>query len=439
MIKKVSFFLLCLLASITLVLPDSAASMTPKRKRRSSIFAAAIDAPEATIDMDASLEGTLSPAQEDIATIEDTSDSANEYPTMTDRAVNRFFQEAAMSDDENDFFDQEDQASFEDMDRDNAIPDPTTLPSLTAEPEDVQILPNATGSIFDQALQQMADEDANQAASEQDSTTIETQKERQIEILHKPQEVVKREAKERLAQAKEEPTVAPEPETIEFYFENADIQNLLTQISELYDVTFIADDMFDPMGPAGKALKGNKISFKTHKPLSKKAAWGLFLTFLDLSGFALVKEPQEGYYRVVTSVAAQRSPVPTYIGVEPDALPDNDQVVRYVYFIENARADIIKDILYALKSPSAQAIIMQQLKAFVITDKAYNIKSMMQIVKELDQVTMPESMSVLKLERADAVEVKKLYDTISKSEEGGAQPPSRMFSARKQPTSIYFP
>jgi len=437
MIKKVSFFLLCLLASITLVLPDSAASMTPKRKRRSSIFAAAIDAPEATIDTDASFDDTLSPAQEDIATIEDTTDSTNEYPTMTDRAVNHFFQEAAMGD-EDDAFTQEDRAAFDAMDQEEALPDPSTLPSTYAEPEDIQLMSDIKGGIFDQALQQMADADNNQPAGEPTDEEPTRAKERQIEVLHKPQEIVKREAKERLAQAKEEPTIAPEPETIEFYFENADIQNLLTQISELYDVTFIADDIFDPMSPAGKALKGNKISFKTHKPLSKTAAWGLFLTFLDLSGFALVKEPQEGYYRVVTADAAQRSPVPSYIGVEPDALPNNDQVVRYVYFIENARIDILKDIVQALKSPNARAIFMQQLKAFVITDKAYNIKSMMQIVKELDQVTMPESMSVLKLTRADAVEVKKLYDTISKSDEGGTQP-SRMFSARKQPTSIYFP
>src|SRR2546426_5574225 len=33
----------------------------------------------------------------------------------------------------------------------------------------------------------------------------------------------------------------------------------------------------------GKAIKGNKISFKTNKPLTKAQAWDLFVTFLDIA------------------------------------------------------------------------------------------------------------------------------------------------------------
>lgn len=229
-----------------------------------------------------------------------------------------------------------------------------------------------------------------------------------------------------------------EDELIEFYFEDADILNLLTQISELFDnITFITDEIMNPLGPGGKALKGNKISFKTHKPLTKKAAWNLFLTFLDLAGFALIPETSPGFYRVVVSEKAQYSPVPTYIGVHADLLPDNDQVIRYIYFIQNARAETIKDIVNTLKSPNSRAVILQELKALVITDRAYNIRSLMEIVHELDQVTMPQSMSVLKLTNADASDVKKLYDSLTKTSE--EEPPSKLFAARKQPSSIYFP
>lgn len=224
-------------------------------------------------------------------------------------------------------------------------------------------------------------------------------------------------------------------ETIEFNFEDADITTFLAQIAELFDVTFITDDAIDPLAPEAKSLKGNKISFKTHKLLTKKAAWDVFLTFLDLVGFALVPEATPGIYRVVTSVKAQKSPVPTYIGTDSKELPDNDQVIRYVYFIENARIDTIKDVVNSLKSPGAHAVILQEIRAIVITDRAYNIRSLMEIIHELDRVIMPQAMAVIKLVNADASEVKALYDSITKSDESQ---PQKTFT-RKQPTTTYFP
>ncbi len=252
----------------------------------------------------------------------------------------------------------------------------------------------------------------------------------------RPEMLDKQEDTDELVEAPE--AVPPkDEELIEFYFEDADILNLLTQISELFDgVTFLTDEIIDPLGPGGKALKGNKISFKTHKPLTKRAAWNLFLTFLDLAGFALVPEPDPGFYRVVTSDKARKSPVPTYIGTKLEELPNNDQVIRYVYFIKNAQVNTIEEMLKAIKSPQASVIVLLEVRAIVITDRAYNIHSLMQIIQELDKVTMPESMSVLKLVNADAQEVKKLYESITQSTN---EPATSRFSARKQPTSIYFP
>ncbi len=76
---------------------------------------------------------------------------------------------------------------------------------------------------------------------------------------------------------------------------------------------------------------------------------------------------------------------------------------------------------------------LRENKAILITDKAYNIKSLMKIVKELDKVSMPQAMSILKLQQANAKAVQDLYDAITKPAE---QP--RMMGARRQPTSLYF-
>jgi len=231
---------------------------------------------------------------------------------------------------------------------------------------------------------------------------------------------------------------ANDEETIEFYFENTDLQNVVTQIGQLYNVTFITDDIITPLANGNKALKGNKLSFKTHKPLTKKEGWNILLTFLDIAGFAIVPEADSTIFRITTVQRAQRAAIPSYIGVDSTTLPDSDQMIRYVYFIENINPETLKGIVDQMLSSSAgPSFALRELKALILTDKSYNIKTLMKIVKELDKVSMPQSMSVLKLKRADAEVVKKLYEDIAKTEDQNMM--TRFFPARKQPTSLYFP
>lgn len=230
---------------------------------------------------------------------------------------------------------------------------------------------------------------------------------------------------------------AQEP-SIEFQLENADLEILMNQISELFDVTFIADDSIAPMLQGTKSIKQHKVSFKTQRPLTKKEAWELFLTFLEIAGFTVISEPQARLKRIVTLDAARKSPLPSFIGVSPTTLPDSDEMIRYVYFLENAAIETIEQILKQLQSPGAVSVLLREMKGFMITDKAYNIKSLMNIIKELDKATMPQAMSVLKLRRADAVEVEKLYKELAgTTDKDMAQ--QRFFPGRKMSASTYFP
>lgn len=224
---------------------------------------------------------------------------------------------------------------------------------------------------------------------------------------------------------------------IEFNFENADLEMLINQISELFDITFIADDSIIPMLQGAKSVRGNKISFKTQRTLTKREAWNLFITFLDIAGFTVISEGNPKIRRIVTIEAARKSPLPAYIGVPAKDLPDNDEMVRFVYFVDNAALETIRSVVDALRSPNSSLVVLQEMKAFVLTDKAYNIKSLMNIVYELDKVTMPQAMSVLKLRRADAKEVKQLYDSLAQVDEKSLQQ-QRFFPGRKLPSNHYF-
>lgn len=228
----------------------------------------------------------------------------------------------------------------------------------------------------------------------------------------------------------------PEQDSIEFQFEDADLENFVTQIEDFFNVTFISADAISPTPEGAKLIKGNKITFKTHAPLSREKAWDLFVTFLYISGFATVPTTNQKFYKIVPIGTAQKSPEPSYIGIDPEKLPDNDQLIRYVYFIQNSSVDVINNVVNLLKSKESIAQPLQESKAILLIDKAYNVKTLMQIVKELDKVTMPQEMTVLKLRRVDAQEVKKLYDELTQSEDKNV---ARFFTNRKQPTSLYFP
>jgi len=234
----------------------------------------------------------------------------------------------------------------------------------------------------------------------------------------------------------EMPAVIEEDEdSIELNFENADLQNFVKQIEDIFEITFLSDDALQPVPQGKKVIKNNKISFKTNIPLSKKEAWNLFVTFLDIAGFAIIPQSNPKIFRISTIDTARKSPLPTFIGVDYSTLPDTEELIRYVYFLENASTATIMEIINPLRSPSSQGLIeLKEHKGFILTDKSYNIKMLMSIIKELDKVSIPESMSILKLRNADATTVERLYKELLPKEDTSSR-----FFTKKQPTSLYFP
>lgn len=231
---------------------------------------------------------------------------------------------------------------------------------------------------------------------------------------------------------------------IEFLFENAELSTLLQYVEQKFNVTFITDDNIQPLSATGKSILGTKISFRTHKPLNKKDAWNLFVAFLDMAGLAPVPGPNKNSYRLMPSQDPKapqnvtRAPLPTFVGVDPSLLPNNDTRIRYVYFVENASLDTIKSVIDSMKSvTSSQALVLPELNAIIITDKASNIKSILTIIRELDKANMPESLAVIKLKRMDATKAAQLYDALTKKEAPGLA--ARLLGARKQATTEYFP
>jgi len=252
-------------------------------------------------------------------------------------------------------------------------------------------------------------------------------------------------AEENLAEFKEKDLTSLNKKEIEknendriiFNFEGVDLSNVASYIEKVFNVTFITDEAIKPLPSGSKGLSANKISFKTQKPITKKQAWDLFLSFLNMAGLSIIPQDDPRFYRITTIDKVKRAPIPSYIGIDPELLPDNDSIIRYGYFVKDCPLATITNVVNSLRSSNAGFIVLNDHNAFIITDKSYNIKVLMRIVKELDRVTMPQSMSVLRLSKVDAEHVKKIYDNLTKKKDTTVA--ARLFGPKKPSTALYFP
>jgi len=235
------------------------------------------------------------------------------------------------------------------------------------------------------------------------------------------------------------------PDRIEFSFEDAQLINVIRYVEKQFGITFILDDALDPVPKGGQSALGTKVTFTTHTPLTKDQAWDVFLTFLDMAGLAPRPGPYEGSYRITTidpksNMSIYNDPLPTYIGVHPDQLPESDIRIRYMYFVRNASMDVIKNVMESMKSSqSPQLVPFPDMRGIMITEKAFNVQAIMRIIRELDTVNQPETMSIIKLKRTDATRVAELYKSLAKEDDKQQNLSSRLLGNKREQTVRYFP
>lgn len=230
--------------------------------------------------------------------------------------------------------------------------------------------------------------------------------------------------------------------TIAFNFEEASLQNLLSYMEAIHNIKFITEDIIavkEAKSAAPSGIAGHKISFRTNKNLTRKESWDLFLTFMHIAGLDVIPMVQHQFYRIVPLAKANVEPIPTYIGVDHNVLPDSDMIVRFVYFTRNVDPTKIQPLLKTMQSGSAKLDVYAELKGLIFTDRANSIKSLMQIVTELDKAVLPEVVSVVKLKRTNVADVIKLYTSLKPANPAGQQPQKVWVQSKKESTLDYFP
>ncbi len=225
-------------------------------------------------------------------------------------------------------------------------------------------------------------------------------------------------------QEKPKPTEKTEQKDIFLNFENTELLNFVNYIAELKNINLIPD----------KAIEGVKISLTIRHPLTVEGAYRIFLTVLEMAGFSIVQVGD--IYEVILKDKSGQKPLPSFINVPVDTLPDSDLRIRYVVFLQNIGVASVKGFVESMLSDKA-VVTYDDGNGFILTDKSYNIKSAVRLLQELDATGQSEAVVVIKLKNVNASEVKELLNALIKDD--AQNPLAKLLGKTSEGSGKYFP
>jgi general secretion pathway protein D len=216
-------------------------------------------------------------------------------------------------------------------------------------------------------------------------------------------------------------------------FDNASLSSVVYCLGQQKNINIVPN----------KDLEAVKVSLTTHNPLTLDRAWGVLLTLLELNGFTLLKkenakEKIEMYY-VVSNQNNGQEALPLYSSekIQPEDLPDSDQVLRYIYVFKNIKVEAARAILEKMIEPK-NIVDNKDLNLCSIKDQSRNIKAAMRIMKELDEGGLREAIEVIPLKYASADNVAKLFTDVLGAESTTDQQRVIRISALQSKEATYF-
>lgn len=222
---------------------------------------------------------------------------------------------------------------------------------------------------------------------------------------------------------------------------------------QLFEVDYTDEDLVSIINRYA-ALTGNNIILPT-EGLAEKVTlqlrekknlnyiWhNLLPTILDIAGFSIIQKANT-YTIVKNDKDISREPVPFYVGVSAEKLPNTDQRIRYLYDLANMKVDVVRDILQTiLVGPSgilptdALFEIDPASNSIFLSAKANDIKAAMHIITQLDQTTFKEMMEKVRLKYTSAQTVAALFnENILKA---GQERDRYRLDMRKESREHYF-
>ena len=156
-------------------------------------------------------------------------------------------------------------------------------------------------------------------------------------------------------------------ETFSLTLKNADISSLIETVSAQTGKNFIID-------PRVKA----KVTVITSEPVNKEKLYALFLSVLQVHGYAAVTAGD--FTKIVPMTTGVQSAVP----VLPEQTNQSDELITEVIHLINVPAAQMVESLRPLLPQTATLSAEANSNTIIITDHAANIERIIEIIKMLD-------------------------------------------------------
>ncbi len=169
-------------------------------------------------------------------------------------------------------------------------------------------------------------------------------------------------------------------------FQEADINALISTVSQITGRNFIVDPR----------VKG-RVTLISGTPLNTDQVYNVFLSVLEVHGFAAVDSG--GLTKILPAQIIKQQPTRTAVGGERIA---TDEQVTQVYTLKYASVQELTPILRPLLPPTSHFAPHVGSNTLVFTDTAANIERVLQIVDILDQPDTRSDINVVKVQHANA-------------------------------------
>jgi type II secretory pathway component GspD/PulD (secretin) len=221
-------------------------------------------------------------------------------------------------------------------------------------------------------------------------------------------------------------------------------KSVSTTSSEMIDFSFTQEPLKDLINFFAHKLNINilypetetitaTVSFNAGRKITMTEAWDFVLMIIEQAGYSLILRAPDTY-TLLLNTKSYREPLPLYIGIDFNQLPDSMQRVRYVYYFNNIQISNptrLTEMTTLLTNMLPTAEIKDQLvfdansNAMFLTTRADMIKTIMQVITVLDEVGFAQAVELIKLDHAQATDVVKLFKDVLT---GGASDPTKKTS-----------
>jgi general secretion pathway protein D len=188
-------------------------------------------------------------------------------------------------------------------------------------------------------------------------------------------------------------------------FADADIQDVVKQISEITGRNFILDER----------VRG-KITIISPSPVTVDEAYKVFESVLNVKGFTTI--PAGKFLKIVPLREAKESNISTFPG--GTRVPDRDNYVTRLIPLRYVDATDISNSLKPLVSRDASMIPYAPTNTIILSDSAYNINKILEIVEEIDVSSYQETLEIIVLKYASAKEIAdEMSQVFGEQQQGG--------------------